>query len=106
MAIINFVRDYERMAKFQLGRFVGLKGPGIVWVIPILQSAVKVDQRELFFDVLPQTNITKDNANVDVDFVLYMRVMEPAKVVLEVQDVMGAARQLATTTLRASTSSS
>ncbi len=101
MAIINFVRDYERMAKFQLGRFVGLKGPGVVWVIPIIQSAVKVDQRELFFEVPPQTNITKDNANVDVDFVLYLRVMEPEKVVLEVQDVMGAARQLATTTLRA-----
>ena len=101
MAVINFVRDYERMAKFQLGRYVGLRGPGLVFVIPMIQSAVKVDQREIFFDVLPQTNITKDNANVDVDFVLYMRVMEPGKVVLEVQDVMGAARQLATTTLRA-----
>ena len=101
MAVINFVRDYERIAKFQLGRYVGLRGPGLVFVIPMIQSAVKVDQREIFFDVPPQTNITKDNANVDVDFVLYMRVMEPEKVVLEVQDVMGAARQLATTTLRA-----
>ena len=101
MAIINFVRDYERIAKFQLGRYVGLRGPGLVFVIPMIQSAVKVDQREIFFDVPPQTNITKDNANVDVDFVLYLRVMEPEKVVLEVQDVLGATRQLATTTLRA-----
>ena len=101
MAVINFIRDYEKLAKFQLGRYQGLRGPGLVFVIPFLQSAVKVDQREIFFDVLPQTNITKDNANVDVDFVIYMRVMEPEKVVLEIQDVLGATRQLATTTLRA-----
>jgi regulator of protease activity HflC (stomatin/prohibitin superfamily) len=101
MPIINFVRDYERLAKFQLGRFVGMKGPGLVWVIPIIQSASKVDLREIFFDVPPQTNITKDNANVDVDFVVYMRVLDPQKTVLEVQDFFGAARQLATTTLRA-----
>ena len=101
MAIINFIRDYEKLAKFQLGRYQGLRGPGVVFVIPFIQSAVKVDQREIFFDVPPQTNITKDNANVDVDFVIYMRVMEPEKVVLEIQDVLGATRQLATTTLRA-----
>ncbi len=101
MGVINFIRDYEKLAKFQLGRYQGLRGPGVVFVIPFIQSAVRVDQREIFFDVLPQTNITKDNANVDVDFVLYMRVMEPEKVVLEIQDVMGATRQLATTTLRA-----
>jgi len=101
MGVINFIRDYEKLAKFQLGRYQGLRGPGVVFVIPFIQSAVRVDLREIFFDVLPQTNITKDNANVDVDFVLYMRVMEPEKVVLEIQDVMGATRQLATTTLRA-----
>ncbi len=101
MAIINFIRPYERLAKFQLGRFVGMQGPGVVWVIPVLQSATKVDTRELFFDVPPQTNITKDNANVDVDFVIYLRVVEPEKTVLEVQDFLGASRQLATTTLRA-----
>ncbi len=101
MAVINFIRDYEKLAKFQLGRYQGLRGPGVVFVIPFIQSAVRVDQREIFFDVPPQTNITKDNANVDVDFVIYMRVMEPKKVVLEIQDVLGATRQLATTTLRA-----
>ena len=101
MAIINFVRDYERVAKFQLGRYVGLKGPGVVFVIPIIQSMMKVDTREIFFDVPPQTNITKDNANVDVDFVVYMRVVNPEKTVLEVVNFVGAARQLAMTTLRA-----
>ncbi len=101
MGIINFVRDYERVAKFQLGRYVGLKGPGVVFVIPIIQSMTKVDMREIFFDVPPQTNITKDNANVDVDFVVYMRVVDPEKTVLEVVNFVGAARQLAMTTLRA-----
>ena len=101
MAIINFVRDYERVAKFQLGRYVGLKGPGVVFIVPIIQSMMKVDMREIFFDVPPQTNITKDNANVDVDFVVYMRVVDPEKTVLEVVNFVGAARQLAMTTLRA-----
>ena len=101
MAIINFIRDYERVAKFQLGRYVGLKGPGVVIVIPIIHSMMKVDLREIFFDVPPQTNITKDNANVDVDFVVYMRVVDPEKTVLEVVNFVGAARQLAMTTLRA-----
>ncbi len=101
MAIINFVRDYERIAKFQLGRYVGMKGPGLVWIIPIIQSGNKVDMREQYFDVPPQRNITRDNAGVDVDFVVYLRVMEPERTVLEVRDYLGAARQLATTTLRA-----
>ena len=101
MAIINFVRDYERIAKFQLGRYVGMKGPGLVWIIPIIQAGNKVDMREQYFDVPPQRNITKDNAGVDVDFVVYLRVMDPERTVLEVRDYLGAARQLATTTLRA-----
>lgn len=101
MAIINFVRDYERVAKFQLGRYVGMKGPGLVWIIPIIQSGNKVDMREQYFDVPPQRNITRDNAGVDVDFVVYLRVMDPERTVLEVRDYLGAARQLATTTLRA-----
>lgn len=101
MAIINFVRDYERIAKFQLGRYVGMKGPGLVWIIPIIQSGNKVDMREQYFDVPPQRNITRDNAGVDVDFVVYLRVMDPERTVLEVRDYLGAARQLATTTLRA-----
>ena len=101
MFIINFVRDYERVAKFQLGRFVGMKGPGVVWIIPVIQSGSSVDMREQYFDVPPQRNITRDNAGVDVDFVVYLRVMDPEATVLEISDYLGAARQLATTTLRA-----
>ena len=101
MFIINFVRDYERVAKFQLGRFVGMKGPGVVWIIPVIQSGSAVDMREQYFDVPPQRNITRDNAGVDVDFVVYLRVMDPEATVLEISDYLGAARQLATTTLRA-----
>ena len=101
MAILNMVRDYEKIAKFQLGRYVGMKGPGLVWIIPIIQAGTKVDMREQYFDVPPQRNITSDNAGVDVDFVVYLRVMDPERTVLEVRDYLGAARQLATTTLRA-----
>jgi regulator of protease activity HflC (stomatin/prohibitin superfamily) len=101
MAIINFVRDYERIAKFQLGRFQGMKGPGLVWIIPFIQSGQKIDMRERVRDVPPLRNITRDNAGVDVDFVYYLRVEDPEKSVLEVQDFETAARQLAMTTLRA-----
>ncbi len=101
MAIINFVRDYERIAKFQLGRYVGMKGPGLVWVIPVIQQGTRIDLRERVRDVPPLRNITRDNAGVDVDFVYYLRVEDPEKSVLEVQDFEAASRQLAMTTLRA-----
>ena len=101
MAIINFVRDYERIAKFQLGRYVGMKGPGLVWIIPGIQQGRKIDMRERVRDVPPLRNITRDNAGVDVDFVYYLRVEDPEKAVLEVQDFESASRQLAMTTLRA-----
>ena len=101
MTIINLVKDYERVAKFRLGRFVGMEGPGVVLIIPILHSMQKVDLRERVRDVPPQRNITRDNAGVDVDFVYYLRVADPVKAVMEVQDFEMAARQLAMTTLRA-----
>ena len=99
--VFRIVKQYERVAKFRFGTFIGMKGPGIVIVLPVMHSAVRVDLREMFFDVPPQRNITRDNAGVDVDFVVYMRVENPEMSVLEVQDFLGAARQLATTTLRA-----
>ena len=99
--VFRIVKEYERLAKFRLGTFIGMKGPGIVIAVPILHSVTRVDLRELFFDVPPQRNITRDNAGVDVDFVVYMRVEDPQMTVLEVQDFLGASRQLATTTLRA-----
>ena len=101
MGVINFIRDYERLAVFQLGRFMGMKGPGMVIVIPVLQSSRKIDLRERVRDVPPQRNITRDNAGVDVDFVYYMRVDDPQKSVMEVQDFELSARQMAMTNLRA-----
>ena len=103
MGIINFVRDYERIARFKLGKFEGMKGPGVVFSIPILHQIRKVDTRTQLIDVPRSTSITKDNASIDIDFLVYMRidVNEAEKAVLEVQDYMVAVIGLATTTLRA-----
>jgi len=103
MAIINFIRDYERMARFRFGRFEGMKGPGIVFAIPILHQTRKVDTRTQQVDVPRSTSITRDNASIDIDFLVYMRIdLEHAeKAVMEVQDYYYAVLGLATTTLRA-----
>ena len=103
MGIINFVRDYERIARFRLGRFEGMRGPGIVFSIPILHQIVKVDTRTQLIDIPRQTNITKDNASIDIDFLVYMRVdiNEAHKAILEVEEFKMAVVGLATTTLRA-----
>jgi regulator of protease activity HflC (stomatin/prohibitin superfamily) len=99
--VFRIIKQYERMAKFRLGTYIGMVGPGVVIILPFIHQGIRVDLREIFFDVPPQRNITRDNAGVDVDFVVYMRVENPEMTVLEVQDFLGAARQLATTTLRA-----
>ncbi len=103
MGIINFVKDYERIARFRLGKFEGMKGPGVVFAIPILHEIRKVDTRTQLIDVPRSTSITKDNASIDIDFLVYMRidVNESEKAVLEVQNYMFAVIGLATTTLRA-----
>ena len=103
MGIINFVRDYERIARFRLGRFEGMRGPGIVFAIPVIHQIVKVDTRTQLIDIPRQTNITKDNASIDIDFLVYMRVdiNEAHKAILEVQEFKLAVVGLATTTLRA-----
>jgi len=103
MAIINFVRDYERLARFRLGKFEGMMGPGIVLAIPILHEYQKIDTRIQVLDIPRQTNITKDNAPIEIDFLIYMRVNleEAHKAVLEVEDYEAAVIGLATTTLRA-----
>lgn len=103
MGIINFVRDYERIGRFRLGRFEGMKGPGIVFAIPILHQMVKVDTRTQLIDIPRQTNITRDNASIDIDFLVYMRVdiNEAEKAILEVEEYRMAVVGLATTTLRA-----
>jgi regulator of protease activity HflC (stomatin/prohibitin superfamily) len=103
VAIINFVRDYEKIARFRFGRFEGMKGPGIVFAIPIIHQIVRIDCRVEVLDIPRQTNITKDNAPIDIDFLVYMRVdiNESEKAVLEVENYRAAVVGLATTTLRA-----
>ena len=103
MGIINFIRDYERVARFRLGKFEGMKGPGIVIAIPIVHQIQKVDTRTAVLEIPRQTNITKDNAPIDIDFLVYMRVdiNQSEKAVLEVEHYEAAVVGLATTTLRA-----
>lgn len=103
MGLINFVRDYERIARFRLGTFEGMKGPGIVVALPIIHQIQKIDTRVTVLDIPRQTNITKDNAPIEIDFLVYLRVNieEAQKAVLEVEDYTSAVVGLATTTLRA-----
>ena len=103
MAVINFLRNYQRMARFRWGNFEGMRGPGPVWLVPIMHSGTRVDLRTEVLDIARQTNITKDNAPIDIDFLVYMRVMEETadRAVLEVENYHAAVIGLATTTLRA-----
>ena len=102
-AILNFVKDYQRIARFRFGKFEGMKGPGIVIAFPVIHSKVWVDTRTEVLDIPRQTNITKDNAPIDIDFLVYMRVdlNQAERAVLEVEDYHSAVIGLATTTLRA-----
>ncbi|HEY7452065.1 MAG TPA: SPFH domain-containing protein [Candidatus Limnocylindria bacterium] len=100
-SIVNIVREYERLVVFFLGRLQGAKGPGVVLLIPIIQQAVKVDLREFFLEVPQQTCITKDNAPINIDFLVYSKVFEPSTSVTAITDFRGASQALAATTLRA-----
>jgi len=102
-AILNFVKDYERIARFRFGKFEGMKGPGVVIALPVIHSKTWIDTRTEVLDIPRQTNITKDNAPIDIDFLVYMRVdvNEAERAVLEVEDYHHAVVGLATTTLRA-----
>jgi len=98
---IKILREYERGVIFRLGRVLSKpKGPGLIFVFPPLDRMVRVSLRIVVMDVPPQDVITKDNVSVKVNAVLYFRVMEPQKAVLEVQDFLYATSQLAQTTLR------
>ncbi len=103
MSIINFLKDYERMARFKWGNFEGMKGPGPVLVIPIIHAARKIHTQIEVIDIPRQTNITRDNAPIDIDFLIFMRVVteNAQRAVLEVEDYRSAVIGLATTTLRA-----
>jgi len=97
---IRILKEYERGVIFRLGRLSGTKGPGIIILIPLIDKMVKTSLRTVVMDVPPQDVITKDNVSVQINAVLYFRVIDPAKSVIEVENFMFATSQLAQTTLR------
>ena len=100
MKAIYVLREYERGVVFRLGRFVGVRGPGLMLIIPFFDRIVRVSLRIIAMDVPPQDVITKDNVSVKVNAVVYYRVFEPDKAIIEVQDFNYATSQLSQTTLR------
>lgn len=100
-ASLRILREYERAVVFMLGRFWKVKGPGLVVILPGIQQMVRVDLRTVVFDVPSQDVISRDNVSVKVNAVVYFRVIDPAKAILQVEDYLGATSQLAQTTLRA-----
>jgi regulator of protease activity HflC (stomatin/prohibitin superfamily) len=98
---VRVLREYQRAVVFQLGRFWAVKGPGLFFLIPVLQQMVKVDLRTIVLDVPPQDVITRDNVSVKVNAVVYFRVVDPQKAIIQVVDFLAATSQLAQTTLRA-----
>jgi regulator of protease activity HflC (stomatin/prohibitin superfamily) len=100
ISTFRVLREYERGVVFMLGRFYRVKGPGLIIIIPIVQQMVRVDLRTLVLDVPTQDLITKDNVSVKVNAVLYFRVVDPQKAIINVENYMEATGQLAQTTLR------
>ena len=103
MALINFIKDYERLARFRLGKFEGMMGPGIVIALPFIHTIQKIDTRVTVLDIPRQANITKDNASIEIDFLVYLRVIveNAERAIMEVENYTAAVVGLATTTLRA-----
>ena len=97
---LRILREYERGVIFRLGRYVGCRGPGLIILVPFIERMVKTHLRTIAMDVAPQDVITRDNVSVRVNAVLYFRVMEPEKAIIEVEDFLFATSQLAQTTLR------
>jgi regulator of protease activity HflC (stomatin/prohibitin superfamily) len=97
---VKIVREYQRIVLFRLGRSVGIKGPGLVFVNPVTDRTSLVDLRERFLEIPQQTAITQDNASISIDFIIFYKVVDPAMSVLEVQNFAVAAQNVAATTLR------
>lgn len=97
---IYVLREYERAVIFTLGRFTGVKGPGLIIIVPVIQQAVRVDLRTVVMDVPPQDVISRDNVSVRVSAVVYFRVIDPDRAVIQVEDYYMAVSQFAQTTLR------
>jgi len=100
VAAIKIMSEYERIVVFRLGRLIGIKGPGLVLIIPVIDKYIKLDLRTRVIDVPKQRVITEDNVTVDVDAVVYFRIVDPEKAVVEVQRYDVATSLLAQTTLR------
>lgn len=100
-SFLKIVPEYKRVVVFRLGRCIGDKGPGLVIIIPLIDQIVWVDLRELFLEIPGQTCITKDNAPINIDFLIYWKVIDPVKSVVQVSNFAGASQGIATTTLRA-----
>jgi regulator of protease activity HflC (stomatin/prohibitin superfamily) len=98
---LKVIPEYKRIVLFRLGKLIGIRGPGIVFLVPIIDRGVEVDLREFVLDIPPQTCITKDNAPVDVDLLVYMKIFDPNLAVTAVQNYVAAATGIAVTTLRA-----
>lgn len=97
---IRIVREYQRLVVFRLGRCIGTKGPGLVLLFPIIDKGVMVDLRELYLEIPHQAAITKDNATISIDFIIFYKVVDAVMSVLEVGNFAGAAQNIAATTLR------
>ncbi|UTW06259.1 slipin family protein [Pseudomonas benzenivorans] len=101
VSAFRILREYERGVVFQLGRFWRVKGPGLIIIIPGIQQMVRVDLRTIVLDVPTQDVISRDNVSVKVNAVVYFRVLDPQKAIIQVEDFLKATSQLAQTTLRA-----
>lgn len=97
---VNILKEYERGVVFMLGRFWKVKGPGLILIIPLVQQMVRVDLRTVVMDVPSQDVITRDNVSVRVNAVVYFRVVDPQKAIIQIEDYYEATSQLAQTTLR------
>jgi regulator of protease activity HflC (stomatin/prohibitin superfamily) len=97
---IKIVREYQRLVLFRLGRAVGIRGPGLVIIIPIIDRVTWVDLRELYLEIPHQAAITEDNAAISIDFIIFYKVVDASMSVLQVQNFAGAAQNIAATTLR------
>ena len=100
VASFRILREYERGVVFLLGRFWKVKGPGLIIVVPVIQTMVRIELRTVVMDVPTQDVISRDNVSVKVNAVVYFRVIEPARAVIQVEDYFAATSQLAQTTLR------
>ena len=98
---VRILREYERGVVFRLGRLIGVKGPGLILLIPFVDRMVKVSLRTVTMDVPPQDVITRDNVSVKINAVIYFRVVDSSKAIVEVENYLYATSQIAQTTLRA-----